>query len=275
MALCRISGALGRHTINRERSHVSRRKRALSKLGYGSRDTRRASRAEDCAHRRMILMSLFDSSRFTAMLAIVAILGIAGSFWWAIVNRADLKSGASDRSADRASLSRPAARASRLKDERANKFASSVSGEQSQSTASDWSDDLDHLRDRSVPPRVFADNSKPSLQDRGADMPLPAPPTAQNDPEGRQSIPIAPQVTAPQSPGEDQKRQMQDPKPELAAAAPPKPAARSYYIEKIVEQGDVGDVKFRYRRQSCTPPNMPDVCFMPQENRRNIVVERR
>jgi hypothetical protein len=51
--------------------------------------------------------------------------------------------------------------------------------------------------------------------------------------------------------------------------------ARSYYLEKFVEQGDAGEVKFRYRRRSCEPPNMPDVCFMPQANRRDIVVERR
>jgi hypothetical protein len=77
---------------------------------------------------------------------------------------------------------------------------------------------------------------------------------------------------------ESQKRLMRDPKSETAAGAasnPAKLASRSYYVEKFVEEGDAGEVKFRYRRRACEPPNMPDVCFMPQENRRGIVVERR
>jgi hypothetical protein len=44
-------------------------------------------------------------------------------------------------------------------------------------------------------------------------------------------------------------------------------------MEKLVEQGDAGDVTFRYRRRNCTPSNMVDVCYMPLENRRGIVVE--
>jgi len=222
-------------------------------------------------------MSLFGTSRFTAMLATIAILGTVGSFSWAVVIRANLKPDPSARLADRASSSKSASRALRLKDERANKFAPIVKGEQFQLAASGRSDEQDQLRERSVSPRLFVDNSKPSLQDRGPDMPLPAPPLAQSDPEIWQDMFAMPEAIAPQLPGENQRRQVQDLKPEPGAAPTPnslKPAARSFYIEKLVEQGDAGEVKYRYRRQSCTPPNMPDVCSMPQENRRSIVVER-
>jgi hypothetical protein len=50
--------------------------------------------------------------------------------------------------------------------------------------------------------------------------------------------------------------------------------ARGTYTEKVVEQGDAGDVKYRYVRHACTPPHMVDVCYMPAENRRSIVVQR-
>jgi hypothetical protein len=59
---------------------------------------------------------------------------------------------------------------------------------------------------------------------------------------------------------------------------PHKPAAvaagRPTYTEKIVEQGDSGELKFHYRRRACTPGHMVDVCYMPAENRRSIVVQR-
>jgi hypothetical protein len=58
------------------------------------------------------------------------------------------------------------------------------------------------------------------------------------------------------------------PRPHKVAAA-----ARTY-VEKVPEQGDAGDVSFRYRRRACTPGNMVDVCYMPESNRARIVVER-
>jgi hypothetical protein len=228
--------------------------------------------AQDRAHRRVVAMSLFGGSRFTAMLATIAILGTAGSLSWIIVSHVHLKSGATGRSVDRAPLSRSAGRASRLKNERSNKFASFRRSERPQPTASGWSDDRGQWRERSVAPQVFADYTNISLQDRGADMPLPVPPITPS----QAKFPV-PQISAPPPPVESQKR-LRDPRPEPATVATsnsPKLAARSYYTEKLVEQGDAGEVRFRYRRQSCEPPNMPDVCFMPQESRRNIVVERR
>jgi hypothetical protein len=62
------------------------------------------------------------------------------------------------------------------------------------------------------------------------------------------------------------------------SATPPRPhkvaAAPRTYLEKVPEQGDAGDVSFRYRRRACTPGNMIDVCYMPEANRARIVVER-
>jgi hypothetical protein len=69
---------------------------------------------------------------------------------------------------------------------------------------------------------------------------------------------------------------VRDSRPEAAPAPAPKPhrlAAHPTYVEKIVEQGDAGEVKFRYRRHVCAPPHMVDVCYMPPENRRAIVVK--
>jgi hypothetical protein len=71
-----------------------------------------------------------------------------------------------------------------------------------------------------------------------------------------------------------------NPEPAVVAAAkpqPPKPhrvVERPSYLEKVVEQGDAGEIKFHYRRQVCGPRHMVDVCYMPAENRRSILVQR-
>ncbi len=226
-------------------------------------------------HRRMAAMSLFGASRFTAILAAIAISGTAGTFWWAMEIRADLKSGASNRSADRALPAKPAGRALRSKDERSNKFELMGRSERPQPSPPGWSEDRDQLPERTAPPLVSVNYANPGLQNGGADMPLPIPP-ARSDREPSQAKAPEPPVFALPLPAENPKRQTREPGPEPAAVtAPrsPKLPARSYYMEKFVEQGDAGEVKFKYRRQSCEPPNMPDVCFMPQANRRGIVVQ--
>jgi hypothetical protein len=58
------------------------------------------------------------------------------------------------------------------------------------------------------------------------------------------------------------------------ASKPPKLALRRFYLEKSVEQGDSGEIKFRYQHRACAPPNIVDVCFMPAKDRARIVVER-
>lgn len=219
-------------------------------------------------------MSLLGASRFAAMLVTIAVCGTAGSLAWIIVTRTDLKSGTA-RSADHASLTRSTSHTSHLKNERSNKVASFRNNERPR--ASGWSDELGQWRERSSAPRILVDYTNPGLRSGGADMPLPAPPMTRSDTETWAKRP-EPAVFTPASAVENPQR-LRDPKPEPAtsAATPnsPKGAARSYYLEKFVEQGDAGEVKFRYRRRPCEPPNMPDVCFMPQASRRNIVVERR
>jgi len=218
-------------------------------------------------------MSLFGASRFTVLLATIAGLGTAGSLWWAISTRADLKSSASGRSADRVSAPKSPNHVVRPKGERPNRSASFRRNDRPQSTTTVGNDDRDQWSERSVAPQILAGYVSPSLHNGGADMPLPVPPVALSGPETWQTKSPEPAVFAAPQPSENQKRLTRDPGTAIASPNPPKPG-RSYYIEKIAEQDDAGEVKYRYRRHPCEPPNMPDVCFMPQESRRNIVVER-
>src|SRR5215470_2579462 len=231
----------------------------------------------------MAAMTLFGASRFTAMLAAIAIAGTASTFWWAIEIRADLKSGTGNLSADRASPSKPAVRALRPKDERSNKFELMGRSERPPPGPPPWSEDRDQFAERTVPPLVSVKYTNPGSQNGGAaDMPLPIPPARSDREPPQAKTPEAPPFALP-LPTENPKRQAREPRPDpgpepAAAVAAPRSSklpSRSYYMEKIVEQGDAGEMRFRYRRQSCEPPNMPDVCFMPQANRRGIVVERR
>jgi hypothetical protein len=233
----------------------------------------------------MVAMSVFGASRFTAILAAVALSGTVGTFWWAIEKRSELKAGAANRSAHGALASKPTGRSLHAQDERSNKFELMGTSERPQPGPPGWTEDRDQPPERSAVPSVLVNYADPSLRDGRADMPLPIPPAsppprhAEGGREGgsQAKTPDAPAFAAP-LPAENPKRQVREPRPEPAAIVTPqspKLSARSYYLEKIVEQGDAGEVKFRYRRHSCEPPNMPDVCFMPQANRRGIVVERR
>jgi hypothetical protein len=230
-------------------------------------------------------MSLFGASRFTAILAVAAVFGTAGTFWWALQireTRADLKSGATNRSTNHALQSKSAGRALHSKDDRSNKFASFGRNERPQPSPSGSSEDRGQVPERSATfsatPQLFVNYAtSPGLQNGVADMPLPISPVWSNPEPPQAKNPELPTFVPP-LPAENPRRQARESRPEQAAAATPhspKQPARSYYMEKFVEQGDAGEVKFRYRRQSCEPPNMPDVCFMPQSSRRDIVVERR
>jgi len=193
--------------------------------------------------------------------------------------------------------SEPSARATApalpLSNEPSTDFAAALAAAPFEPGLSDWNGDLDWLSKKSVTtqtfvaPRTFGETAKPFWQAQAPDLPLPAPPVSRSEPEYRQA-----QTATPQSPVEHQavhqgaaephRRVQRDlrPEPVVAAAAkaqPPKPhrvAARPSYVEKFVEQGDAGEVTFRYRRQICGPHHMVDVCYMPPENRRSIVVER-
>src|SRR5262245_58704870 len=131
-------------------------------------------KAQYGALRRIAAMTVFGASHFTALLAAIAIVGTAGSFWWAMEIRADLKSGAGNRSADRAFPSKPPSHSLRAKDERSNKFASSGRSERPQPSPPGRGADRDPLPERAAPaPSVVSVNyASPGLQDKGADMPL-------------------------------------------------------------------------------------------------------
>src|SRR5215470_1195510 len=100
----------------------------------------------------MAAMTLFGASRFTAILAAIAISGTAGTFWWAIQTRADLKSGAHTRSADGALPLKSAGRALHPKDERSNRYELMGRNERPQPGPPAWSEDRDQSPERAAPP---------------------------------------------------------------------------------------------------------------------------
>jgi hypothetical protein len=263
-------------------------------------------------------MSRLGASRFTALLAAVAISGMAGTFWWALETRSDMKAAASRHEASRSLPPKFTGRVSRSKDERPGKFETNkfeLMGKSVQpgSPARGGDDQPDRqtsppllanypspgqgpgLQSRSLPTPVspspvLSSPVLPSPVSQAAisqnqtsqgppssqgDMPLPAlpamAPLVPDQPESAswQASAAATPFFLPQLPAtppvENQKRQTRPGPP--AAARAPKPAAQSYYTEKFVEQGE-----YHYRRRLCEPPNMPDVCFMPQADRQPIVV---
>lgn len=193
---------------------------------------------------------------------------------------------------------RAAAPALPLSNEQSAGFAAALAAAPSEPGLSGWNGDLDWLSKKSMSTQTFVapqtlggaqalqalgDTAKPFWQAKAPELPLPAP----SKPEDRQAQAAVPQPLVEhqaehQGAAEPRRRAQHDPKPEPVAAAaaktqPPKPhrvAARPSYVEKVVEQGDAGEVKFHYRRQVCGPRHMVDVCYMPPENRRSIVVER-
>jgi hypothetical protein len=218
-------------------------------------------------------MSVFGASRFTAVLAAVALSGTVGAFWLAIQARSDSKVAPGNGSAHRALSSKLQGRSLRSPDQQSNKFELMGRSEQPQ-TIPGWSDDQVQSPEPAVAPKMLVYYANPGLQAGRADMPLPTPPPRSDPASWPAKTPERP-VFAP-LPAENPQRLARESRPDPAATPqPPKAAARSYYLEKVVEQSDGGQVKYRYRRRSCEPPNMPDVCFMPQANRRGIVVERR
>jgi hypothetical protein len=118
-----------------------------------------------------------------------------------------------------------------------------------------------------VAPSSRADMPLPALSTFAA-RPDPAPPWQAKEPDPPMLLPQFP-VTVPVQPAENPKRPTREAARHTAAPAvraAPKPAAPSYYTEKYLDQGE-----YRYRRRLCEPPNMPDVCFMPQADRQPVL----
>jgi hypothetical protein len=305
-------------------------------------------------------MNVFGTSRFTALLAAIALSGTAGTFWWALETRSDMKAAASNRVVSRSVPVKAGGRAPRWKDDHASKadgtkfdanksepakvepgkFELMGKSERpppnlSLGGAAGRDDNTDRAPDRSIAPRLVnfpspapgyqipgqgpapGQGSSPGPQSGRADMPLPAMPArldparldparldparldparldpARLDPArlgparlgpapapvpmpswqaNRAAAPLAfasPAPVQPPPPTETLKRQTRETRPEPPTGAPAarQPKTPSFYTEQFIEQGE-----FRYRRRPCEPPNMPDVCYMPQADRHPIVV---
>jgi hypothetical protein len=222
------------------------------------------------------LRNTFATWRFTAILGAVAILGTAGIYTWATGTVADPKSTASvptERTVTRGEIA-SALKSNQPKDSALGSVLSDMS-------LFAWNNDLDWLSRRSVPLQASTEKPKLFWEDERPDLPVPAPSMSQPDTTTRQAA-VQPPAVEYQAPAEQPRRVARETRPETVHAAKPTPqaaqphrlAARPSYMEKIIEQGDAGEVTFRYRRQICAPPHMVDVCYMPQGNRRSIVVER-
>jgi hypothetical protein len=157
-------------------------------------------------------MSVLGASRFTALLAAVAISGTAGTFWWAVETRSDMKAAAGNRGMSRALPPKLTGRVTpRLKDEPpakaetgkdANKFELMGRSERVQPTvqisaqpsslvgAPGQSGDQDPASDRPSPTLANYPSPGPSFQSRGLTIPSLQGSSSQNP---------TPQTSSPQS----------------------------------------------------------------------------
>jgi len=242
-------------------------------------------------------MSL-GASRFTAFLAVLAMAGMAFTFWWAIQTRLEMKAAASSRP-DRPAPQkftgrvgqRPDARASdtrasdtrtpdtRTSDTRAGggfELAGHTSAMPADTGAAPGSTSAS-IRTR------FPDLPQTAALQGQANMPLPMllpPQQAQPEPApvavptkfveppayaaAAPPPPPPPPAPAPaRDSGRRHARAAVTPPPVAAAPATPK----RFYVEKYFDLGE-----YHYRRRTCEPPNMPDVCFMPPTGHDPIIV---
>jgi hypothetical protein len=253
-------------------------------------------------------MNTLGASRFTALLAAVAISGMAGTFWWALETRSDMKAAVVNHGASRVLPPKFAGRVSRQKDDRPGKFESNKFELMGKSERPQLgllpgspgrSEDQDQSERQTLPPTLAnypSPGPTPGMQSRSLQSPILQNQSSQSTPSSRGDMPLPalsaiapldptpwqarapgpltflPQLPASPLPPENAMRQTREPRPgppaaSAAAHAPKPPAQQSYYTEKFVEQGE-----YRYRRRACEPPNMPDVCYMPQADRQPIVV---
>jgi hypothetical protein len=256
---------------------------------------------------------LFRTRRHTTLLALVAIGVSAGILTWSVMTIRDLSSsggpanyaaaGLASALASPAQQSNAPAKADRgldtkslMADAFAKRMTTAVLPERADPKLAGWENDLDWLHQQSVaavgqaidnvPTWQTAGLSvSPALADRAAPTPVAGEPTAVVAPVG--SAPTAapfPADADPPAVRAGTTRTMTHAAREPAGregraesargAKPRRVASRGSYVEKTVEQGDSGDVSFRYRRRACTPGNMLDVCYMPAADRQRIVIER-
>lgn len=246
-------------------------------------------------------MSGLGASRFSALLAALAISGMVGTFWWALETRSDMKAASHHHRFTRALPAKFTGRVTDAVDNRPGepgKFE--LMGRSQRIQAAPQSGALvgsDPASDRAAPQTVLAnypnpdpapspdfksaslpvpDSQAPVPHGSLADMPLPvlpAPPPTRPDPSPLQaSLPdppaLGPRLPASPHPAENPKRPSHR-STRAGARRAPKPTAQSYYTEKYFEQGE-----YHYRRRPCQPPNMPDVCFMPPADRQPVLAAR-
>jgi len=207
--------------------------------------------------------------RVMATLVVVALLGSTGIFWWTMAGVAQLSI--------QSSLPTPEPIVQSKVPQSKNTNAANPSGAGAKRYG--WDYDMDRQARISILREEFEDNLfstqreeyRPPVQ-RAAPDPLDtAPPVRQADLAAPATKSAGPKATV-----ERERLHRREGKPEPRHAAASKPhriATRSYYVEKVVEQGDAGDIQFHYQRRSCAPPNRVDVCFMPPQNRREIVIQ--
>ena len=208
--------------------------------------------------------------RLTAILGTVAILGSVGVF--AAATMVDLK------------IERPAVASDPSLPSKGDDLAAAFASQKPEPQSYGWEFDFDWLNKGK--PAALVEDHKPGQPDdqpgglvtavpiAHPDLPgwQPDRPGLEPDSAGRETTPA---LAGPSAQHPDRVRR--DRKPDPPRAAAPKPhrlAMRPTYLERSVEEGDAGEVTFHYRRRACTPPHMVDVCYMPAENRRTIVVER-
>lgn len=250
-------------------------------------------------------MDSFRARRHTTILALVAIAVSAGIFTWSFVTIAGLSADPREtyaangfsafvasavvqsNDAAKSDFSKTGPAAIAQPQLLADRLAAAVMPAPANVKSFGWQTDLEWLGAQpahsvqALPPEMSAwqaaalpHPAAPAIPDQPAPLPAPQlaalsqPPVADPDDQA----PITAGVRAARHPPRLHKA-------EPAQAAAPKPhkvAANGQrsYTEKIVEQGDSGGVSFRYRKRTCTPGNMVDVCYMPEADRQKIVIER-
>jgi hypothetical protein len=201
--------------------------------------------------------------RLTAILGTFAILGSVGVY--AAVTMADLN------------IERPAVSPDPSLASKGDTLVAAFAVQKPDPQSYGWEFDFDWLKRGT--PAAFVEDDKagwPANQPGGLPAAVPTAPHDQpvSHPDWT-GLETTHAFAGPSAQHADRGRHDRKPDPPRAAATKPhRLAMRPTYLERSVEEGDAGDVTFHIRRRACIPPHMVDVCYMPAENRRNIVVER-
>jgi carbonic anhydrase/acetyltransferase-like protein (isoleucine patch superfamily) len=197
---------------------------------------------------------------FTASLVLIAISASVGIIWWAMATVPSRNFYSPGPSAE----SVPHAAAAKKSDR-----AAANASEPIESRFSGWEGLFNRKAMISILPEDFAENQTADQRNQQPNQPRAAPPISLPDLDEPET-----KSTLPQAPAEGRKLRLPVLKADRSTPKSHKMAVRPTYVEKLVEQGDAGEIRFRYVRRNCTPPNMVDVCFMAAANRRSIVVQR-